>query len=213
MKLNDVLQEARAKTPGANLQQQSLETLPTDIPTVLNRDFNCRRNKLKSLKGAPQTVNGFVDISSNQITSLEYFPTYIKEYANIGSNNISTFDGLVGCKIGGSLWINENRFTSLKGIEKAFVEINGEIRIEERNKYQIKGYVLGLLKIRNLTKVLQWGAYGKKDGKIKGSDFDKALVIINKFLVNKKGPVCSNAEILECAIELDDAGLEEFSKI
>ena len=84
--------------------------------------FNCSKNQLTSLEGAPISIDGGFDCDDNQLTSLEGAP------ASIG--------GIFSCRF--------NMLTSLHNIHKIVKKINGTFWADYN---PIKSYVLGLLLI------------------------------------------------------------------
>jgi hypothetical protein len=123
-----------------------LNKLPSDVKKRYeDAEFKCFSNRLTSLEGSPEYVDGDFEAS-------------------------------------------DNMFTSLHNIHKIVKTINGELDLM-RNP--IKSSVLGLLKIKNLDRVLL--------------DNDKVRRIINKYL--------PEGDIVECQSELIEAGLDEFAKL
>ena len=55
-----------------NLYDQKLSFLPFQFGKV-SKNFKASVNEVTSLKGTPNEVGGYLDLSFNKITSLEYF--------------------------------------------------------------------------------------------------------------------------------------------
>jgi hypothetical protein len=132
-----------------------------------------------NLKGGPKWVGGTYNVASNKfLTSLEGIAEYIgqdliiRECDGKGSDGKSVGTGL----------------TSLENIHKMCKHIGGMLDAE---KTSISSNVLGLLKIKGLTKV-------KLDNK-------KVEEILNKYLKGEAG------NMFDCQEELVDAGLEAFA--
>ncbi len=76
--------------------------------------FECGRNKLKSLKGAPQKVSGYFGCEKNNLTSLEGAPKEVGGEFNCEGNNLTSLEGAPQ-KVGGVFNCLDNRLTSLAG--------------------------------------------------------------------------------------------------
>jgi hypothetical protein len=133
----------------------------------MNGVFYCYNNKLKSLQGAPSVVNGYFYCYNNKLTSLAGAPSVVK----------------------GDFYCADNNLTSLAGIHKIIKEIHETAYFDDN---PIKSNVLGLMRIKGLTKVYL--------------DNKQVMDILNKYLKGDRG-------IIKCQSELQDAGLEEFAKL
>ena len=105
--------------------------------------------------------------SNNKLTSLEGVPSVVK--------------GNFSCPY--------NKLTSLAGIHKIIKEIHGYATFDNN---PIKSNVLGLMRIKGLTKVYL--------------DNKQVMDILNKYLTGDR-------DIIRCQSELLDAGLEEYAKL
>ncbi len=76
-----------------DLRGIDLTKLPDFSRVVINGDFYCHCNQLKTLEGAPREVGGTFDCRINQLISLEGAPS----------------------KVGGDFYCGRNRLTSLNG--------------------------------------------------------------------------------------------------
>jgi hypothetical protein len=66
----------------------------TEIPVKFGRVdgyFDCRENKLTTLKNCPVYVGGDFYCSHNKITTLEYFPDYIELLFSIQGNDLKNY--------------------------------------------------------------------------------------------------------------------------
>jgi hypothetical protein len=88
-------------------------------PQKVSGDFNCGVNKLTSLAGAPQEVGGDFNCEwNNQLTSLEGAPQEVRGDFDF-LNSCRSLTSLAGApqKVGGGFYFsyNKNKLTSLKG--------------------------------------------------------------------------------------------------
>jgi hypothetical protein len=96
-----------------NLSSFNLAQIPFQFG-VVEGYFNCSRNSLTSLKGAPSKVNGDFNCSENQLTTLEGCPIEVKDLFDCSWNNLITLDHGPN-KVGHSYDCSNNKLTSLKG--------------------------------------------------------------------------------------------------
>ena len=157
-------------------------------PSVVNGYFFCYNNNLTSLQGAPSVVNGIFSCSNNKLTSLEGAPSVVNGGFACFSNNLTSLEGAPSVVNGGFSCFSNN-LTSLAGIHKIIKEIHG---CADFNGNLIKSNVLGLMRIKGLTRVIL--------------DNKQVQNILNKYL---KG----DRDIIKCQSELLDAGLEEYAKL
>jgi hypothetical protein len=72
---------------------------------IVDGDFDCRANNLKSLEGCPKEIYGDFDFSHNDLTDLKYFPTVVDgdvfSYHNL--QLFSTQEILEICNVGGKI--------------------------------------------------------------------------------------------------------------
>lgn len=107
-----------------DISENFLEVL-YGCPFEVTGDFDCYKNKLISLKGAPLEVLSF-DCSHNLLTSLEGSPKIVKEMFRCSNNKlISLKNG--PSEVGGTYSCSNNSLDSLKGLPL------GEYRLEARN--------------------------------------------------------------------------------
>jgi hypothetical protein len=88
----------------------SLEGAPQEV----GRSFRCKGNKLTSLEGAPQEVGGDFYCTENRLTSLEGAPQKVGGDFYCTENRLTSLEGAPQ-KVGGSFYCSENRLTSLEG--------------------------------------------------------------------------------------------------
>ena len=89
----------------------------TELPLTFNKVtgyFNCRHNKLTTLKGSPRWVGGIFACSRNQLTSLEFSPDYVGGDFYCKYNKLT--DNLCDSEISGRF------YTSLK--QDGLTEVN-----------------------------------------------------------------------------------------
>ena len=150
--------------------------------------FYCAGNKLTSLQGAPQVVNDSFYCAHNNLTSLEGAPSAVKGNFSCSNNKLTSLEGAPSV-VKGDFSCFYNNLTSLAGIHKIIKEIHGCADFE---KNPIKSSVLGLMRIKGLTKVYL--------------DNKQVEDILNKYLEGDR-------DIIKCQSELLDAGLEEYAKL
>jgi hypothetical protein len=83
-------------------------------PQSVGRDFFCVDNKLTSLKGAPRSVGGDFYCSRNQLTSLKGAPQSVRGDFYCEYNQLTSLEGAPK-SIGGGLYCNANKLTNLEG--------------------------------------------------------------------------------------------------
>ena len=85
-------------TGGVTLKEEhKLERLPVAFDRV-GRFFNCSRNQLKTLEGAPNNVGGGFYCSDNQLITLEHAPTSLSGNFWCNGNKLTTLEGLPAVK-------------------------------------------------------------------------------------------------------------------
>ena len=157
-------------------------------PSAVKGNFSCSNNKLTSLEGAPSVVNGIFYCSFNKLTSLEGAPSVVNGVFSCSNNKLTSLEGAPSV-VKGDFSCFYNNLTSLAGIHKIIKEIHGCADFE---KNPIKSSVLGLMRIKGLTKVYL--------------DNKQVEDILNKYLEGDR-------DIIKCQSELLDAGLEEYAKL
>lgn len=108
--------------------------------------------------------------------------------ANLGGLGVNSFETLPE-SVGGDLFLSNNKFKSLKNIHKHIKNIKGELYL---NQCPIESHVLGVLKIKNLTRI--------------NMDNKNIQKILNKHLSGDR-------DVLACQNDLMDAGFEEFAQL
>ena len=152
--------------------------------------FYCQRNQLTSLVGGPEIVEGDFYCYANQLTSLDGAPKSVGGHFHCSHNKLTSLEGAPS-SIGGDFYVNNNQITSLKNIHLFVKKIDGNLIIF--NNPIVSG-LIDVLKIQKINVIV---------GSIKGSDLDKAIIIVNKQLKTDK-------DIVVCKRELISAGLKEF---
>lgn len=99
-----------------DISNRNLVCIPVDFRKVTGH-FMCSNNKLRSLEGAPISVNGF-DCSHNNLSSLAYAPKEVRGPFLCSGNKAIT--SLEGCpdSVGGPFQCNDCSIKSLKGSPK-----------------------------------------------------------------------------------------------
>jgi hypothetical protein len=149
--------------------------------------FHCANRGLTSLKGAPNTVDGYFNCDGNLLTSLEHAPTFVDNYFTCDGNKLTSLEHAPK-NVGADFWCKDNKLTSLHNIHKQIESIGGDLRMFGN---PLKECILGLLKIKKLRSVFLTDDY--------------LANIINKYL--------PEGDIVECQGELIEEGYEEFAKL
>ncbi len=97
-----------------DLKDKELTELPDLSKVIVEGCFECQRNRLISLKGAPQKVAGFFDCHENSLVSLEGAPKEVGGSFYCYQNYLATMDGAPQV-IGGDFNCDYNKLSSLKG--------------------------------------------------------------------------------------------------
>ncbi len=82
----------------------------TELPLKFNKangNFDCKNNKLKSLKGSPVEINGGFYCHKNELTSFKFAPKIIRGHFNCEINNIKTFEYFPSY-VRNSFWCDDN---------------------------------------------------------------------------------------------------------
>jgi hypothetical protein len=178
-------------------------------PQKVGGNFMCGKNELMTLKGAPDTVGGSFWCERNLLPTLEGGPRKVGGVYNCMHNELTS---LLGCAetINGSLLAGSNKnlrslkggprfvkytvylqrtaLTSLENVHLHLPEVGLSFYIKE---VPLQSHVLGLLKIKGLTHV--------------DLDDAKLQAILNKYL--------PEGDFLACALELAEAGYEEYARL
>ena len=77
----------------------------------VSRDFNCSRNMLTSLEGAPQSVGGDFDCGRNMLTSLKGAPQKVRFDFDLSHNQLTSLEGAPQ-SVGGYLHCSGNPISS-----------------------------------------------------------------------------------------------------
>lgn len=90
---------------------QNIEALPLVFNKV-SRNFDCSRNKLTTLYGAPREVGGSFYCSNNDLKTLEHSPVIVRNDYYCRDCKLTSLKG-APVDIGGSFFCFGNRLTSL----------------------------------------------------------------------------------------------------
>ena len=74
-----------------NVSNEKLDSL-SGCPQKINGGFACSYNNLTSLEGSPKIVTGNYDCSNNKLTTLKYCPEEIKGYFSCPNNNLKSLE-------------------------------------------------------------------------------------------------------------------------
>lgn len=97
-----------------NLRDLDLKVLPDLSNIILIGDFDCSKNQLTSLKGAPKEVGGRFNCVDNQLTSLEGSPEKVGRDFYCRGNQLTSLEGAPK-EVGGDFNCANNKLTSLEG--------------------------------------------------------------------------------------------------
>ena len=76
-----------------NCSKNDLTSL-VGAPHIVTGDFNCSYNNLTSLEGAPHTVGRGFDCSDNDLTNLKGAPHTVGGYFHCSGNNLTSLEGI-----------------------------------------------------------------------------------------------------------------------
>lgn len=184
-----------------NLEYKNLRKLPFDFG-VVEGNFFCENNRLKSLKGAPEVVLGDFDCSYNKLKSLNGAPKKIEGDFDCSNNTLENLEGAPqegienfqchGCNleslegmprtIGGDLKCGLNNLTSFKGAPEEVVNLYAAM-----NEKLVS--LEGLPKVFDLFTCISRFSLFKNEfmgrwGRLKGSNFNygdvKTVVVDGK---------------------------------
>ena len=100
-----------------NLCGRNLTEFPEYIQfNIVKGYFDCRQNKLTSLRGCPRVVEEEFYCSYNNLTSLRGAPEKVKGGFYCGSNQLTSLEGAP--KEVDDFYCNNNQLISLKGVPK-----------------------------------------------------------------------------------------------
>jgi hypothetical protein len=80
-------------------------------------EFYAQNNKLTSLEGCPEIVNGSFIVSGNLLTNIDFFPKTIKNSISLSNNKLLSLHNLPEIVYGG-VSVGWNNLQSLKGCPK-----------------------------------------------------------------------------------------------
>ena len=116
------------------LDSKNLKYLPLKFNYVSGY-FTCARNKLKTLKGSPQTVNGGFFCHHNELKSLEGCPQTVSGSFYCNNNKLKSLEGCPQT-VDGNFICNDNKLTDLEH----FPEVNGIILLIGGNPVNLLVY-------------------------------------------------------------------------
>lgn len=174
-KLNSSLSFSIPTNTGSFIDKNRELKYPFD---VINGRFEADHLFLSSFKNFPRIIKGNFSAYLNKFTSVEDFPEYVEGDIDISSNN---------------------HLKSLSGIHNNLKECNGKLTIPS----DLKGGMLGLLKVKGLKKVT-FDEDEVSEHQI--PELAKACEIITKHLN-------SDRNLIKCQKELYDNDLDEFAEL
>jgi hypothetical protein len=172
----------------SNNRLTSLEGGPT---SVLGYYFCMNNPLLRSLRGSPATINASFYCNESALTTLEGGPKVVKDEFACSKNPLTSLRGAPE-RVGGFFADNCQYLRSLADVHLYLKEIRHGLSLRDT---PLEANVLGLLLIDRLDHV---------------ELADKQLMaILNKHLAKPK----AERNLLACALELVEAGLEEFARL
>jgi hypothetical protein len=190
--LPSIEQSKKERQDVNNFSKQQLTEIPKVIMEIPKSNWpanlNIEHNRLTTLNGLPDTISGDFNASHNSLKTLKGLSKTIAGTCLLNYNELDNFEGIKDVIVDGSLILDGNNFTSLKGIEKAFKSVNGSISLRGN---KIQANVLGLLKIKGCKKV-----------KLSNDHLES---ILNKYL--------PEGDLFDCQEELIEAGLDKLAQL
>jgi hypothetical protein len=112
-----------------DLSHRDLDEIPFNFNHV-NGHFDCGKNKLTSLKGAPNTINGDFYCSENELTNLKGSPQKGVYVFRCSDNKLNSLIGSP-TEVEGHFMCSDNKLTNLIGspkkVERAFDCCNNQL--------------------------------------------------------------------------------------
>ena len=116
------------------INHQTLTSLK-GCPTIINGDFLCYGNKLKSLENRPQEVFGNFNVEYNKLTTLEGRPQNVEKDFICSDNNLKSLKGSP-IIINGDFYCKNNK---LETLENSPVNIKGNFDCTKNKLKNLKG--------------------------------------------------------------------------
>lgn len=105
-----------------NLSRKKIKHIPIQFG-LIKGFFDCSYNKLTSLKGIAQEIEGNVNCSHNKLTSLQYCPSVIQGDFNCSYNQLLSLNGIAQ-EVYGALIANNNQLTNFYHLPKIKSDMN-----------------------------------------------------------------------------------------
>lgn len=118
-----------------DLSKMNLSELPNLTDVIVEGNFYCFGNKLKTLKGAPKRVNGSFECSHNELENLQGAPTYVGGSFGCAVNKLSSLEGAPRY-VQDSFYCYRNELCDLLG---APAEINGTFECSRNHLVHLSG--------------------------------------------------------------------------
>ncbi|MBR1826012.1 MAG: hypothetical protein IJ770_05445 [Alphaproteobacteria bacterium] len=117
------------------LINKGLTELPDLSEVIVEGSFDCSKNKLTTLKGAPKEVGGDFKCFKNQLTTLEGAPNEVGGDFKCFKNQLTTLEGAPN-EVGGHFTCSRNKLITLKGAPR---EVGGYFGCSENELTTLKG--------------------------------------------------------------------------
>jgi len=124
----------RNVTGNFNCTKNELTSLE-GAPKSVGGDFNCYDNQLTSLEGAPESVGRNFNCYGNQLTSLEGSPKSVVGSYECANNKLTSLEGGPQ-SVGGNFYCYDNQLTSLEGSPKS---VNGSFYCRDNQLTSLEG--------------------------------------------------------------------------
>ena len=115
-----------------NISNIGLKKIPLKFGKIYG-SFDCCRNKLTTLEGAPIEVDGYFDCSENKLITLEGGPTRVINDFYCTYNKLTSLKGSP-IEVGDEFWCYDNQLISLDGSP---IEIGGDFHCERNPIWEV----------------------------------------------------------------------------
>jgi len=151
-------------------------------------------------------IPGDLNLIDLKLTSIAVKFSHVEGRMKLQGNQFANFEWASNLVVDDSLDLGNNRFTSLRGIEKHIKNIRRGLNLRGN---KITESILGLMltRIRDIDVGHSWGA---DDGQVLSVEAEKAFNILKK---HRLPTVIDMDRVIDVQHELIEEGLEEFAKI
>lgn len=149
-------------------------------PQTVNGNFSCEHNELSSLISAPTEVRGIFTCRNNQLTSLEGAPRKVEGFFDCSANKLRSFN-CGNTMIDGTFYFDAEHLESLDGLPKARKYFVADVQKEFGSPYELRVWFMGYKKEQK-TKGLRNGVkiVGALDAEAQQSDSVSMFSIKNR---------------------------------